>query len=227
MAEKRQKQQTDHEFSLSSGQMVGVLVGLVVIVLLAFVAGLLVGRYEAAHDLYALERNARQPERTTVPLDSAPAISTATKVPQIELPSAPRPPAKPEPKPDPKPVVKPDPKPAPPPKAPVKAPVVPKVTKPVVEPEKEVAPEPPKETVVASTGKYGIQVYAMSTKATADENAANLVKSGYDAWVRPPTAGSTKHCVMIGRFATREEAKASALFKKIAGSKEFEGAYVP
>lgn len=222
MAAKKRSQQKDHEFSLSSGQMVGIMVGLVVIVLMAFVVGLLIGRYETQEDFAAMQKRANETERTTVSLDSAPPKNMSDKLPAIELPSTgtrtttttsqskPKPkPVSTTPKPTPKPV-----KPAPKPAQPAK----PKVTPPA---------EKPKEPAKPSVGKYGIQVSASSSKPNADEAAAKLKKEGYDAWVRPPVSGSRMHGIMVGRFATKDEANASELFKEVKAKKEFAEAWIP
>ena len=91
---KKKMMPTEHEFSLSSGQMVGLIVGQVVIILLAFVAGLLVGRYEIAQERLDLARRPAAPARTAaVPLPSRAAPRTRTRTqetPAAQEPTAPK-----------------------------------------------------------------------------------------------------------------------------------------
>jgi len=78
--QRKKKPPKDHEFSLSSGQMVGLIVGQVVIVLIAFVAGLLVGRYDMARELVDLAREGPGRTRMAVPL--TPPTTSAANVPK-------------------------------------------------------------------------------------------------------------------------------------------------
>ena len=77
----KKKLQTDHDFSLTSGQVVGMIAGQVVIVLLAFVAGLLVGRYDMARELVTIARQSSDQTLTAVPLASPTATDARTQKP--------------------------------------------------------------------------------------------------------------------------------------------------
>lgn len=232
MAPKKRTQQKDHEFSMTSGQMVGVMVGLVVIILISFVIGLLIGRYETNRDLVAMQRRANEEARSSVSLGTAPPKNMSDELPSIELPapgrSATTTTERTRPKPGQKPVQ--------PPKTRVKLPETPKIDKPA--PPKKKPPvekssvqkppvEKPKESPKVSTDKYGIQVHGMSNKQNADRAVKTLKAEGYNAWTRPPAAGSNMYGVMVGRFATTEQARASELFKKLKAKEEYADAWIP
>jgi len=86
--------QTEHDFSLTSGQIVGLIAGQVVIVLLAFVAGLLVGRYDMARELVTLARQRPEQAATAVPLARPTGLGARTRKPAVpKVPARTTPPA--------------------------------------------------------------------------------------------------------------------------------------
>ncbi len=228
---------------MSSGQMVGALVGLVVSLLIAFIAGLLIGRYETTEDLYAMQQQARQTNRTTVPLGTVPSrpspentgsATVAKKATQpIHKSTLPAPTAKTTSTKRPVTASKPAKKPATKPSTSIatKKPVAATVKKPVPPVKKPAAakaavtPATPKKPKPKPVNKYGVQVAGLSSKKTADATAAKLVKQNYDAWVRPPSGGGHLYGVMIGHFPTRTDAIVE--MRKLRQKKAFADAWVP
>jgi len=241
--------QTEHDFSLTSGQIVGLIAGQVVIVLLAFVAGLLVGRYDMARELVTLARQSPEQAVTAVPLASptglggriqkpaVPKISARTTPPAAKitaaLPGKPaaaastaKPPVKPTP-PAPK-------KPAAPKalSAPVKRPTKPaepQTTQTAAAKKPQQPSSPAKKPVVKSTaapakeGKFSVQVFASRSAQVTDNYVAKLQKAGFDAWVIP--ASSDKwHRTLIGRYPTRNEA--TNVVRELRQNKEFADAFI-
>ena len=243
----KKKQPTDHDFSLTSGQVVGLIAGQVVIVLLAFVAGLLVGRYDMARELVTLARQGPEEALTAVPLAPPTAPGARTQKPPARttppvakttatLPGKPpavastaKPPAPKKPvtaKPVPAPAKQPA-KPAEPEKIQVAAAKKPPV-KPAPAPAKKQTAKPaePEKTQVAAApakeGKFTVQVFASRSARVVGNYVAKLQKSGFDAWVNPPKGPNDKwHRTMIGRYPTRSDAlKALSELKK---KEEFAG----
>jgi len=228
MRKKGKKQPTDHEFSLSSGQMVGLIAGGIAMVLLAFIAGLLIGRYEKTQQFLAIERQSAARSRTTaVPLTAAALPQTQeTTAAKPKTPAAkPTPPAKPASPKSEQPAEEPA-KPTPPtkPREPVPPPAKPAEKKPA-KPKPPDTGKKPRPTVTARA-KYAVQVFASRSGKVTGDYVKKLEDAGFPAWTREPNrgAGDVWYRAMIGRFDTLTDAKAE--LKKLNQRKEFADAYV-
>jgi len=246
--------QTDHDFSLTSGQIVSLIAGQVVIVLLAFVAGLLVGRYDMARELVTLARQSPEQAATAVPLarPTGPAARTQKPADRTTPPVAKRtatlpgkppaaaptakPPVKPTPpapkkpattKPAPAPAKRPT-KPAEPQNTQVAAAKKPQPASPAAKklPAKPIpTPAPAKKQAVTANGTYSIQVFWSRGQQKTADYVKKLEQAGLDAWVKPPGAGQVGYRAMVGRYPTRSDA--TKVLKELRQKKEFADAWIP
>ena len=81
-------------------------------------------------------------------------------------------------------------------------------------------PPTPKAPSATASGKYAVQVAALSAASAAEELHVQLIKGGFSSYVESvTTAAGPLHRVRVGPFASRDDAQRAADRLKAAGHK--------